>query len=180
MANVSEAFLKLVEIADQSRNQASDLPSREEAVTHWTGVGFTLGKVDYVAPMGEVAEILQVPRFTKVPGVRQWVKGVANVRGRLMPVLDLMQFFDKASGFQTRRRRLLVIDKDELYSGIVVDEVRGMQHFPLDSFEANPDDVDEVMKPYVIGAYSRPDGSRAIVFSPYKLAEDPRFVNVAS
>ena len=180
MATVSEAFLKLVEIASRSRESASDLPSKTEVETHWSGIGFTLGGVRYVAPMGEVAEILRVPRYTQVPGVRTWVKGVSNVRGRLLPIMDLMSFFDKASAFQVRQRRLLVIDKGDLYSGLVVDEVLGMQHFPMASFDDNPQDIEHEIAPFLQGSYHRERDGRWLVFSLHKLSDDPRFMHVAS
>lgn len=180
MATVSEAFLKLVEIASRSRGSASDLPSKIEAEAHWSGIGFTLDGVRYAAPMGEVAEILRVPRYTQVPGVRTWVKGVSNVRGRLLPIMDLMTFLDKASSFQARQRRLLVIDRGDLYSGLVVDEVLGMQHFPTASFDDKPKDLDGEVAPFIQGSYHRERDGRWLVFSLHKLSEDPRFMHVAS
>ncbi len=60
----------------------------------------------------------------------QWMKGVANVRGRLMTVMDLSRFLGQPSELQEKRRRLLVLDQDDLYTGVIVDEVLGMQHFP--------------------------------------------------
>ena len=75
-----------------------------------------------MSPIDEIAEILEIPRLTKVPGVGPSVKGVANVRGRLIPVLDLMQFFyARHSKVQAKRQRLLILESGDLYSGIVVE-----------------------------------------------------------
>lgn len=179
MSELSPAYLTLVDLASRSRKNADELPAQEAAKTFWTGVGFTLDGNQYVASMDEISEILSVPRFTQVPGVQTWVRGIANVRGRLMPVMDLLTFLDRKSDIQWKRRRLLVIEKDELYSGLVVDRVLGMQHFTQDSF------VDElpasygVTKEYLTGGYTSEKGAWGL-FSLRKLASDPRFLNVAS
>ena len=48
-----------------------------------------------IAPMGNVVEMLPVPEATPLPGVQPWVAGLANVRGRLLPLFDLEVFFGK-------------------------------------------------------------------------------------
>lgn len=175
----SPAFNKLVEIEKRSRQFASDLPQQVAAKTMWSGVGFSLAGNNYVVPMREVAEILHVPRFTQVPGVQSWVKGVANVRGRLMPVLDLMAFLNRVSDYPLKRRRLLAIERDELYSGLIVDAVLGMQHFSVDSFVKELPGSFQMTRPYLKGGYER-DGEVWAIFSLHTLAQDPNFMNVAS
>lgn len=179
MSEVSRAYTTLAEIAQLSRQHAQGLPAQEEARVIWSGVGFTLNDRRYVVSMGEVSEILSVPRYTQVPGVKTWVKGIANVRGRLMPVMDLLGFLNRPSSLQLKRRRLLALERGELYSGLVVDEVLGMQHIPQDTFtQALPDDYAET-RPYLKGGFATEKGFWA-VFSLYELARDPRFLNVAS
>ena len=48
--------------------------AQEEAVEHWNGIGFMLGGHQFVAAMGEVVEILHLPRFTVIPGVKTWMQ----------------------------------------------------------------------------------------------------------
>ncbi|MCG8315514.1 MAG: chemotaxis protein CheW [Pseudomonadales bacterium] len=175
----SPAFNKLVDIEKRSRQFACDLPQQVAAKTMWSGVGFSLAGNRYVVPMKEIAEILHVPRFTQVPGVQSWVKGVANVRGRLMPVLDLMGFLNRVSDYPLKRRRLLVIERGELYSGLVVDAVLGMQHFAVDSFTSELPGSYQMTRPYLKGGYLKGDDAWAI-FSLHELAQDPNFMNVAS
>ena len=87
------AFELLLQIDQRCRLLAADLPSQPTRQDSWSGIGFRLGEHWYVAPMGEVSEVLHEPRFTQLPGVRPWVKGVANLRGRLLPIIDLSGFF---------------------------------------------------------------------------------------
>lgn len=86
-------FQILLEIDQRCRALAAGLPSQQAAVQTWSGIGFRMGERLFVAPMGEVGEVLHEPRYTLLPGVKSWVKGVANVRGRLLPIMDLCGFF---------------------------------------------------------------------------------------
>ena len=178
MSKASAAYSKLAEYAQRCRKTALELPQRQDVVQYWSGIGFLLDGRRYVAPLEQVSEILTVPNYTRVPGVESWMKGVANVRGRLMAVMDLTGFLEKRTQLKESRRRLLVLDQGELYTGMTVDDVYGMQHFDTGSFDQDPAGVDESVRPYITGSYER-DGESWQVFSIELLAEDPRFLQVA-
>lgn len=179
MSTQAAPFAVLTDIAQRSRSMAAGLPEQQEAVELWSGIGFVLAGERYVAPMGEVTEILHVPRFTHIPGVRPFLMGAANVRGRLLPLVDLASFFDiPRSSRSQRERRVLVIEQSDVFSGLVVDTVLGMQYFPSDSFKAVPAGVPENVRPFVVGSYER-DEEVWKVFSAVDLLEDERFLNVA-
>src|SRR5690606_21920016 len=179
MSEVSRAFIKLAEIGELSHQHAKGLPEQQEARAIWRGVGVTLNGRRYVASMDVVSEILSVPRYTQVPGVQSGGKGRANVRGRLMRVVDLLGFLHRPSALQLQRRRVLALERGELCSGLVVDEVLGMQHIPQDTFTAEiPEEYAET-RAYLKGGFASDKGFFAL-FSLYELARDPRFLNVAS
>ena len=178
MADAQSVYLKLFALQRLCRERATGLPQQAEVIEYWSGIGFTMDGVKYVSPIPEVSEILHVPRYTRVPGVLGWMKGIANVRGRLLPIMDLIGYFNRKSGLQEKKRRLLVLDHGDVYSGLVVDDVMGMQHFPVDSYVRESGEQDAVIAPYTDGSYTREDG-KWIVFSPHRLAEDPRFLQVA-
>lgn len=170
-------FELLVDIATRSRRNASDLPQQVEAVTYWRGVGFQLGGQEFLADMGQVSEILQPPRVTKVPGVRSWVLGVANVRGRLVPVMDLAGMLGLTSKAGWRSRRVLVVEQGDFLTGLLVDAVLGMQQFPVDSMQAM-EDVPSVLAPYV-GIGFRRSGRLWGVFRIDELVQSPEFLQIA-
>lgn len=178
MADAQSVYLTLFALQRLCRERATGLPQQAEVIEYWSGIGFTMDGVKYVSPIPEVSEILHVPRYTRVPGVLGWMKGIANVRGRLLPIMDLIGYFNRKSGLQEKKRRLLVLDHGDVYSGLVVDDVMGMQHFPVDSYSRESGEQDAVIAPYTDGSYMREDG-KWIVFSPHRLAEDPRFMQVA-
>lgn len=178
MNNQLEPFAALLDIAGRSVQCAQGLPEQVDIVPYWTGIGFSLAGHRLVAPMGEVAEILAQPPSTHLPGVQSWVIGVSNVRGRLLPLIDLEKFFDSTLG-NRKRRRVLALEMGELYSGLVVSEVFGMQHIPVDCFADTVPDGLEKLAPFLAGSYHYNDTTWS-VFSPFKLANNTEFFNAAA
>lgn len=179
MDKVSEGFLKLVEYEQLSLANAADLPSEVEQRQVWSGVGFEIKGQRYVAPLDEVAEILTVPDYTLVPGVKPWVCGIANVRGRLMPIMDLMKFLDRPTEVPDFQHKLLVIEKGELYTALIVEKIVGMQHFYTDEFVKDVIEEHEDTRKFIKGAFSH-QGENWKIFSLYLLADDPDFLQAAS
>ena len=177
MSDAKTPFKLLQEIDQRCRQLAAGLPSQQEVVQTWSGIGFRMGERHFVAPMGEVGEVLHEQRYTMLPGVKDWVKGVANVRGRLLPVMDLCGFFGSELSPLRKKRRLLVVDYQEVFAGLTVDEVYGMQHFPVDSFSDHLPPLESSIRPFVHGVFQR--GQTWLVFSPHSLAKDPGFLDVA-
>jgi len=179
MSAQAAPFAVLTDIARRSQSMAAGLPEQQEAVELWNGIGFVLAGVRYVAPMGAISEILHVPRFTHIPGVRPFLMGVANVRGRLLPLVDLAEFFSlPRSARNQRERRVLVVEQGDIFSGLVVDKLLGMQHFTVENFRAAPVGVPASIQPFVTGGYERNEKVWN-VFSALDLLEDEHFLDVA-
>lgn len=169
-------------LADYFLRQAQygkELPAAEDLAEYWSGIGFLLDGHRYITSISEVGEILSPPVYTRVPGVKPWFKGVSNVRGRLMSVVDFAGFLNKpVSHRSTSSQRLLVIDDGDLYSGLVVDGILGLHHFTQEAFSRDQAIDDEAIAPYVVGSYEK-EGERWSVVSLVRLAEDPAFLQVA-
>lgn len=66
--------------------------------------------------MGEVSEVLTMPEYTSMPLVQPWMLGIANIRGRLLPLTDLSQFLHVPSRLsQMSQRKVIVIDHDSVF-----------------------------------------------------------------
>lgn len=163
----------------KSRSHAVGLPSQEEAKEEWTGVLFRLRDTELLAPMSEVAEIVSVPDIAGVPGVKPWVLGIANMRGSLLPVIDLQGFlFGKNSEADAKFRRLLVVNHQGVFAGLLVDAIIGMKHFWQDDRAEELPSLDEAFAPYVDVSYSSL-GEHYGVFSFWRLARSDAFMDVA-
>ena len=179
MVDRHEPFELLVELANRNLRQPRGLPAQEQVKPTWTGVGFVLLGQLMVAPMGEIVELLPVPGCTVLPGVKSWVKGVANVRGRLLPIIDTEEFFGGHLHGTPKLRRVLAIEDGELFTGLMVNEVFGMMHFPIDCYIPKIPQRAEALAPYSSGSYVH-EGKTWTVFSPLRMIEDSRFMNAAA
>jgi len=179
VAESNPLFELLRDIEARSRQKALGLPSQIEVRQTWSGIGFRLGDVRLVAAFGEVNEILPFPQMTRVPSAQPWVLGLANVRGTLMPILDMGNFIEGRTTPIHRRSRILVINRDKLAAGLLVDEVFGLRHF----FEEEQTDmfpqISKELMGKLTGAYQQNDVYWGI-FSIPQLCQDSVFKEVAA
>jgi len=165
----------LSDIEQRSIARLSALPELEEAHQYWEGVIFLLNEMRVVAPLNEVSEILHFPAdVTRVPGTHSWVKGVANVRGSLLPIIDLQLFFGGEPVMTDRRCRVLVVKHQGVFSGLLVKEVMGMRHFSQETQMDYSPSGGGLYKRFVKTAFEY-DGDICPVFSMFALADSTEF-----
>lgn len=173
-----DPFDVLLDLEKRCRQNAERLPSTGDVEDKWVGVGFRVGDDKLIADMREVAEILDVPEYTKVPGVKSWVVGIANVRGSLLPIMDLNGYMLGTDMSQRKRGRLIVINYQGFSTGLLVDEIYGMRHFFVEDQSKEKAQVNENVLPYIKNMFSR-ESENWPVFSFESMAEDERFANAA-
>lgn len=147
------AFQSLKALRLAANGQNMPLPSNERNEPEWQGIGYQVGGVRLVSAMGEVREVLQVPRYTPLPGVHDWMLGIANVRGRLLPVVDLHRYLGIEPTLPLSQARLLVVEAEGLTSGLLVEASLGIQHFMLSSFEPPGSEVPVPLARLIRGFY---------------------------
>lgn len=161
-------------IEQRSQAHAAGLPQQIEPPHSMEGVVFSLLDRRLIVPLNEVVELLPYPgAVTVVPGARSWVKGIANIRGTLLPLIDLQAFLGGSQITPDRRSRVLVIDHQDLVAGLLVESVIGLRHF-LEENLRNDVRPEGVLEQYATAAYEQ-DGEVWPVFSTYVLAENPEF-----
>ena len=178
MSADSKAYALLQDIELRSRTKALGLPQQVEVRRTWSGVGFRLGKVNLLSKLEEVDEIMISPEMTRVPSALSWVKGIANIRGMLLPIMALKDFIDGEAIKSGRKTRIILIKKGELVTGLMVDEVFGMRHFFEEERTNNIPEVSDNLKKYLQGAFRKGDTHWGI-FDMDNLAVDPGFLEVA-
>ncbi|HLW75079.1 MAG TPA: chemotaxis protein CheW [Gammaproteobacteria bacterium] len=146
-------FELLQELERRSRIAASGRGQEAEHQEEWVGVGFRIGQTKLVAARQEVREVLVWPGVTALPGAKPWLLGLANVRGQLLPITDLSAFFGGEPTVIGRSTRVLMVNHNDIPSGLLVDEVRGFRRFiASDKAEVMPDTLPG-MTPFLAGAY---------------------------
>lgn len=174
-------FDLLMEIRTRSEGVAGVGPALMRVDEQWAGVGFRIAAQNFVADMAQVGEVLTPPSLTAVPGVKPWVLGVANIRGRLAPIIDLQLFFGLEKDINLRARRVITVDIGDTFVGVVVDQVYGMKHFAVSAHD--PDfaaaDIAPVVFQHISGAYA--DGVDVWpLFDLAGLVHHDSFLNVAA
>jgi len=174
----SEALAILSEIQAATFQNAARLPLKESAQPEWQGIGYQLGGTRLVSPMGEVSEILKVPRITALPGVKGWILGIANVRGRLMPIIDLHEYLNMTPTLPMVQWRVLIVEDEDLAAGLVVEQSLGIQHFLDSSYEESDGEGLDTLQPYIRGAFRH--GGRVFFEMELKsILRDEKFFEVA-
>jgi len=173
-----QAFEYLKNIEQRSFESASISTRENDLSRFWTGIGFKLSGNDYIVRLSEVAEIISIPRYTKVPGAKKWVKGLANIRGTLLPIMDLHGFLGRKAPHSLRRQRLLVINHNDIHCGVIVDEVLGLNHYENEEWVKEVPIQDELVEDFTKGGFYS-DEKLWTVFSLQELAETPAFRQVA-
>jgi twitching motility protein PilI len=163
----------------ESVANAPGLPQEVEAAVLWSGVGFRLADMQLVTPLDQVLEVLPCPALTPVPGVKPWLKGVANVRGNLLTIIDLPEYFGKKPVFADDRARVMVMNIPELSAALLVNEVLGLRHFDEDLERQDLTGLDDPVLAHLNGAFLR-DNVLWGVFDMRSLADSMTFKHVAA
>jgi len=175
----SHPILLLQDIENRSRANARGLPQQKVVKDEWSGIGFRVGDLLMVAPLGHVVEILTYPDLSRVPGAKSWVMGIANIRGNLLPIMDMKNYLFNSQTQVRKKSRVLVLNHNGVFSGLLVDEVMGMRRFFAETRRVTPDSTELSVKPYIEHIYEQ-ENDQWLVFSMHKLAESPLFMQVAS
>ena len=152
------------------------LPAQKEIAETRKLVSFSVLGDDYVLPLNELNEVLDVPECTKLPRVKSWVRGLANVRGRLLPIIDLADFLGGSLVGSVRDRRVLVLDMDGIYVGLIVDAVQGIKSLAVDQYKEARNNGPLVH--FIDGSFSE-ENTDYPLFCAHKLIEDGQFLSVS-
>ena len=173
-------FELLREIDRRARAAAQGQPEAVATGAEWVGVAFRLGGEAFLLAREETREVLAFPgAVTRVPGARAWVRGLSNVRGLLLPVVDLRAFLGAGLTNVSRSTRILIANHREIPAGLVVDEVMGFRRFYESEFSSDLPPTLLRCERYLAGAFKR-GADVWPVFSVRALLESQQFLQAAA
>lgn len=162
-------FELLLQLDARLRASRLDIAAGQAEV--WTGLGFRMGDDWFLAPQDDVREVLTLPSITRVPNVRPWLLGIANIRGSLLTLVDLPQFFGGSPVAPTRSARTVVLNSTRIPLGFAVDEVLGHRQFsPAEQAPSLLEAGHPAWAPYLLGGF-RQQGRDWRVLSLHRLSE---------
>jgi purine-binding chemotaxis protein CheW len=114
-------------------------------------LAFHLGAEEFGIPVLSVREIMGLQDITAVPQTPPYVRGVINLRGKVIPVVDLRLKFGLDSIEYGQRTSIIVVKVGELLMGIIVDGVSEVLNFAPGDIENTPDFGRGIETPYILG-----------------------------
>ena len=114
-------------------------------------VSFKLGPEEYGVDIAQVQEINRMVAVTNVPRAPVFMEGVINLRGQLIPIIDLRTRFGMPRAEHTKSTRIVVTEIGGKRVGMVVDSVSEVLRLPLDAIEPAPDMIAGVDTEYIRG-----------------------------
>ena len=175
----AKPFELLLEMERRARSAVTDNPQRSADDTEHVGIGFRLGDEQFLVSREEVREVLTVPTgVARVPGAKHWLRGLANIRGQLLPLIDMSHFFGGGVAANSRHARILSVNHRDVPAGLLVDEVLGFRRFPEN--QRNQETPKTVIRcdRFLRGSFAQGDEIWPVL-SLKSLVESDEFLNAA-
>ena len=179
MSKHRDPFAMLLDFEQRSLAHVAGLPEQFDAPGLWRGVGYRVGERRLASAFDEVVEILPMPQITPVPGAQAWMLGVGNVRGSLLPIVDLKQFLEGERTVLHETQRVLIVRQPDGDVAVTIDELFGQRSFHDEERIEAEALVEGRYGHFVERTYRFADQDWG-VFSLSKLARTPEFRQAAA
>ncbi len=138
---------------------------------------FKLNREGYAIDVMQVVEIIRLQKITPVPHMPPHLKGVINLRGKVIPIIDLRERFGLSDLKTTEHTCIVVVhiqteEKQTLSAGLIVDEVEEVLSIPAEDVQPTPDVGNKVAAPYLKGVTTQRDEVRTLLDLSLLLKEE--------
>jgi purine-binding chemotaxis protein CheW len=160
--------------------QEEKIMAKDTSVTEKQVVLFELGGEIYGLDIATVREIIQLQPITKVPKAPVYVEGVINLRGKVIPVIDLRKKFGQEKAERGKNTRIVVVNIQNATLGIIVDTVTEVLRLPGDSIEPIADVITAGHLEYLQGVAKLDDKMVILLALDRLLARDNALAKIAA
>ena len=173
-------FELLAELERRGRAVSAGAGADATQSGEWVGVALKMAGELYLVAREEAREVLGVPSpLTRVPGAKSWILGLANVRGQLLPIIDLRAYLGAGPTPASRGARIIVVNHREIPAGLLVDEVLGFRRFADTEFTAEVPTTIVNGARYIAGSFGR-GAEHYPVLGLRALLEDAAFLEASA
>ena len=137
-------------------------------------VGFRIGGETYGVHISAVREVVRVPEITPVPNAPEMIEGVINLRGKIIPVMDLRKRFKQGEIQVDKKNRILVVELHSRLLGLIVNSASEVLKIPPSEIEAPGNMFSEGESGYVTGV-GKLNGRLIILLDIAKLLQRPEY-----
>lgn len=138
---------------------------------------FKLNREGYAIDVMQVMEIIRLQKITPVPHMPPYLKGVINLRGKVIPIIDLRERFGLTDLNTTEHTCIIVVhitteEKQTLLAGLIVDEVEEVLSIPAEEIQPTPDVGNKLAANYLKGVTTQRDELRTLLDLTLLLKEE--------
>lgn len=120
-------------------------------MTYMKVIVFQIDNEEYAVPVDQVGSIERVQSITRVPQTVNFAKGIINLRGVIIPVIDLRLRFGMPEMPYTESNRIIIIHLDDTEVGLIVDIANDVIDLPKEMIESAPEVIDTISVEYISG-----------------------------
>lgn len=114
-------------------------------------VTFKLGSEEFAVDILKVQEINKMMNITKIPNAPAFIEGVINLRGKIIPIVDLRKRLGFKDQDYDKSTRIIVVELDGLVLGFIVDSVSEVLRIPENTIEPPPTMIAGIESEYIEG-----------------------------
>lgn len=114
-------------------------------------VGFKVGGGDYGIDIMDVKEISEFKTFTKIPKLPSFIEGVINLRGEVIPVINLKKIFNLSETTIEENSKIIITSLDEKLVGFIVDDASSVMTLADSDIDIPPDLINGNQAKFIIG-----------------------------
>jgi len=151
---------------------AREPETRQTAVAALEVIEFGLAHERYALEAVYVREVQPLEDLTPLPGTPPFVAGIVNVRGRILPVIDIRKFFDLPEPGITDAHMILLVHTAEMELGILADTVAGVRSIPFDAIQSSLPTLTGLREEYLKGVTAE----RLVILDAARILADRRII----
>jgi twitching motility protein PilI len=144
-----------------------------------TYLSFSVCGEGVLLPIGEITELVSAPAIVEIPVMKPWMRGIANIRGSLLPLTDLEGFFCNRRQSVGASTRVLVIEKENSRFGLLVPEVYGIKEIAPEKLQELQPGASNPLAGFC-GLHASTAGRQWYLLDFDSLIGDERFMQVAA
>jgi purine-binding chemotaxis protein CheW len=133
---------------------------------------FRLAQERYAMETRHVDQVVPLRDITPLPGTSAFLLGIVNVRGRILPVIDIRRFFDLPQVGLTDLHRIIMVRGDELEFGVLADAITGLRAVPVADLQVSLPTLEGIRNDYLKGVIA----DRVVVLDFDRILADPRII----
>jgi purine-binding chemotaxis protein CheW len=162
------------EIMNKSRfsEDLKDKKQIQETERYQQFISFKIGEEEYATDILKVYEIMSLRKFTKVPAMPSFIKGVLNLKGMVVPVMDLREKFNISEIQNTRFSVIMIVDVSGRIMGVIIDKVLDIIKINLSEIQPPPRFSAGLKTEFIRGMIKKDSETFTIILDMAKILSD--------